>query len=38
MFVAGMNWQERNNTKINERNTTLRKSIRATSIAYQNDV
>ena len=38
MFVAGMNWQERNNTKINQRNTRLRKSIRTTSIAYQNNV
>ena len=37
MFVAGMNWQERNNTTINERNTKLRTAIRATSIVYQNN-
>ena len=31
------NWQERNNTKINERNAKLRASILATSIVSQNN-
>ena len=38
MFVAEMNWQERTNTKINERITKLRTSIQATSIVSQNHV
>ena len=37
MFAAAMNWQEMNNTKINERNTKLRTSIQATSVVYQNN-
>ena len=32
-----MNWQERNNAKINEKNTKLRASILATSIVSQNN-
>ena len=38
MVVSGMNWQERNKTNVNERNTKLRTSVRATSIVCQNNV
>ena len=34
MVVAGMNQLKRNRTKINERNTKLRTSMRATSYLF----